>query len=462
MTLRDMTRPSLRLTFSLLFATVAAVVAVGVGALSYGQASGLIWQETDDDFDRATEAVAELTIDAGDLTPEDLVELDDDLGVDLGDVLAGSDTLIGQILGPGGQVVDEGHPQPLPVSYTDRAVAAAGDPGHTRSSEAQLDHTRVRIITVALGGGRGAIQVAQQLSEVDSLLTSLRTRITAVGVAISLAAGVCGWFVATRVTRGLVRLTRVAEEVAVTGRLDLPVPAGGRDEVGRLGTAFDRMLGQLARSRDAQQRLVQEAGHELRTPLTSMRTNIALLHRFDELPLAARGPLLTDLTMESRELIKLVNELVELATDTRELETTEPVDFAEIAGRVAQRFRTRSSREITTQADDTVVTGRPQALERALTNLVENATKFDSSGAPVEIVIHRGRVEVRDRGPGIPDLPEGRLFDRFYRAPEAQGMRGSGLGLAIVRDVVTAHGGTVFAGNRDGGGATIGFELPER
>ncbi|MDM4721401.1 ATP-binding protein [Micromonospora sp. WMMA1363] len=456
-----MARPSLRLTFSLLFASVAALVAVGVGALSYGLASTLIWRETDDHFDRAAETVAELTIDAGDLTPEDLAE-PDEYEVNLGDLLAGSDTLIGQILGPGGQVVDEGYPRPLPVSYTDRTVAASEEPGRTRISEAEVDGTRVRIITVSLGGGRGAIQVAQQLSEVDGLLTSLRTRIMAVGVAVSVAAGVCGWFVAGRVTRGLVRLTRVAEEVALTGRLDLPVPAGGRDEVGRLGAAFDTMLGQLARSKDAQQRLVQEAGHELRTPLTSLRTNIALLHRFDELPLAARGPLLTDLTVESRELINLVNELVELATDTRELEAAEPVDLTEIAEKVAQRFRTRSGREIIVRADAAAVTGRPQALERALANLVENATKFDSSGGPVEIVIRRGRVEVRDRGPGVPDLPEGRLFDRFYRAPEARRMRGSGLGLAIVRDVVTAHDGTVFARNREGGGAVIGFELPER
>ncbi|WP_262391692.1 sensor histidine kinase KdpD [Nocardiopsis sp. CNR-923] len=93
---------------------------------------------------------------------------------------------------------------------------------------------------------------------------------------------------------------------------------------------------------------------------------------------------------------------------------------------------------------------------------MENATKFDASAEPLEIVIVRGRVEVRDRGPGLPDLPEGRLFDRFYRAPEVSGTRGSGLGLAIVRDVVVAHGGTVFAHNREGGGAVIGFELPGR
>ena len=93
--------------------------------------------------------------------------------------------------------------------------------------------------------------------------------------------GLLGWLIARQVTRRLVRLTGAAEQVAATGRLDVAVPVEGTDEAGRLGAAFNEMLAALARSKDDQQRLVQDAGHELRTPLTSLRTNISVLRRYD-------------------------------------------------------------------------------------------------------------------------------------------------------------------------------------
>ena len=93
-------------------------------------------------------------------------------------------------------------------------------------------------------------------------------------------------------------------------------------------------------------------------------------------------------------------------------------------------------------------------------NLVENALKFDESGGPVEVVCSQGRVEVADRGPGFSDADLPHVFDRFFRATSARSRPGSGLGLAIVADVVEHHGGTVYAGNRPGGGAFVGFQLP--
>jgi two-component system sensor histidine kinase MprB len=78
---------------------------------------------------------------------------------------------------------------------------------------------------------------------------------------------------------------------------------------------------------------------------------------------------------------------------------------------------------------------------------------------PLEVHVDRGRVTVLDRGPGIDTADAERVFDRFYRADTARGLPGSGLGLAIVRDVALAHSGTVFAGPRPGGGATVGFTV---
>ena len=94
-------------------------------------------------------------------------------------------------------------------------------------------------------------------------------------------------------------------------------------------------------------------------------------------------------------------------------------------------------------------------------NLVENALKFDESGGPVEVVVQpRAGWRWPTAGPGSTDADLPHVFDRFFRATSARSRPGSGLGLAIVADVVERHGGTVFAGNRPGGGAFVGFQLP--
>ena len=104
--------------------------------------------------------------------------------------------------------------------------------------------------------------------------------------------------------------------------------------------------------------------------------------------------------------------------------------------------------------------GRPAALERAVTNLLDNAAKFDASGGPIRVDVAAGIVAVCDGGPGIPEADLPMVFDRFYRSADARSRPGSGLGLAIVRDVAEAHGGTVFATRREGGGARVGFSVP--
>ena len=149
---------------------------------------------------------------------------------------------------------------------------------------------------------------------------------------------------------------------------------------------------------------------------------------------------------------------IELATDQRDLEVESTVSLGEIAEVVAERARRRSGREIAVSFDGSQAVGRPQAIERAVNNLVVNALKF--SDGPVEVSVQQGRIAVSDRGPGLGDIDRTKLFDRFYRSDAARALPGSGLGLAIVRETALQHGGTVFADDRPGGGATIGFTVP--
>jgi len=371
------------------------------------------------------------------------------------------DQVLVQVLGPNGSLVLIPNSGALPVDENDVALAVGTDRSRWRWREVSIDGEPYRLVTAPIGGRSGAVQGARSLSESERVLDSLRNRTLVATLLVMVVAAAAGWLVARQITRRLVRLTGTAEQVAETGQLDVAVPVGGSDEVGRLGVAFNEMLDALAQSKQDQHRLVQDAGHELRTPLTSLRTNIAVLQRYDHLAPETRDKVFDDLASETRELSDLVNELVDLATDRRSDEPEQPVVLADAAERVAARARRRTDCPIVVAADDSVVSGRPQAIERAMSNLVDNAAKFtDDSASPIDIVVADGRVEVRDRGPGIAPDDLGHVFDRFYRAVGARSRPGSGLGLSIVRDVAESHGGTAFAENRPDGGAVVGFVLP--
>jgi two-component system sensor histidine kinase MprB len=100
-------------------------------------------------------------------------------------------------------------------------------------------------------------------------------------------------------------------------------------------------------------------------------------------------------------------------------------------------------------------------LERAISNLVDNALKWTPPDEPIEVRVEAGRLTVMDHGQGIDEVDRKRVFDRFYRSDVARTTPGSGLGLAIVHQIIQAHGGTVFVAEADGGGAVVGFEIPE-
>ena len=451
---------SLRTTFAVSFAAVTAAVTVLIGVLSYSAAARLVRVDQESVFDEVVQDLRD-EVRGNAMAPEDFSS-----AAPGHDIVRPARTDV-QVLGADGSLVDRGSPG-LPVVAADRRVAAAATAGEmVEHKDVDVGADVYRVATVALGGGRGAVQVAQEFSDTEDLLRALQQRTLVLMTAVVTAAGLFGWWLARRITHRLVILTTAAEDVARTRRLGVQVPVTGHDEVGRLGRAFDRMLGRLAQSEEDQRRLVQDAGHELRTPLTSLRTNISLLRRIDELPPDTRDELVADLTQEARELTDLVNELVDLAAGQSDNEPPRTLDLADIAEEVAGAVRRRTGRQIlVTASGDTTTDGRPHMLQRAVSNLVENATKFDREGRePVEIAVKGParpgvvRVEVLDRGPGIAEAELTRVFDRFYRAADARSLPGSGLGLSIVREVALSHGGTPFAFRRAGGGSVIGFTV---
>lgn len=365
-----------------------------------------------------------------------------------------------QYLDASGAIVSSGSnddpTRALPVDQDDLEVVARGG---TVRRDVNVDGHDLRILTVPLQGG-GAAQIARDLAETNRVLDNLRIRYIGLAVAVSTAAAAAGLWIAQRATRPLVRLTSAVESVTRTGQLDHAVAGEGKDETGRLALAFNQMLGALARSREQQQQLVQDAGHELRTPLTSLRTNVSLLRKHDRLSPDQMARTIDDISSELVELSTLVNEIVELATDRRDDEPPQLVDLRSIVERCAERVQRRRNCQVLVVSDGSVVNCRVNALERAIGNVIDNAAKFDGSGQPIEVDVRNGRVVVRDHGPGVAPDDLDRVFERFYRSVEARATPGSGLGLAIVRDVVGGHGGTVTVANAPDGGAVFTITLP--
>ncbi|MFM8858216.1 MAG: sensor histidine kinase, partial [Actinomycetota bacterium] len=179
---------------------------------------------------------------------------------------------------------------------------------------------------------------------------------------------------------------------------------------------------------------------------------------------AVRSQILTDLDQDITELRDLVEEIVTLAAQVDpasiESEPIETVGLGDLVVGVVERVRRRTGRDIEVDIDDSMVSVRPMAIERAISNLLDNAVKFDSTKGLIEVEVDAGTVTVRDRGPGIPESDLEAVFARFHRSPEARSQPGSGLGLSIVADAALAHGGGHFARRRDGGGAEVGFWIP--
>ena len=369
-----------------------------------------------------------------------------------------------QVIKSDGTVTSCGNVAALPTDDADLALAKADAPPRFRT--VTVDGTSYRVVTAHLRSGV-ALQIARDLDETDAVVASLRSRLAVLGaIAIAIAAA-GGWLVARRMVRPIEELQGATDRVASTGDLSAPVAVKGTDEIAGLATSFNSMIRALATSREQQTRLIADASHELRTPLTSLRTNAELLQRARNLTPEQHGEVVGAVVSEVDELTALMTELVELATDPTGVdEPVHDLDLAEVAADVAERTRRRSGSTITVDARNPLMLPlRPRMLDRAVSNLLENAVKYGKGPdgvARIEVRVDGGRIEVRDHGPGIDDADLALVFGRFYRAISARTAPGSGLGLAIVEQIVTRHGGKVFALNAPDGGAIVGFDIPDR
>ena len=366
------------------------------------------------------------------------------------------DVVYYQIVLPSGTVVNVGDDGLVLPSPSDRDLDDRG----TTLRSAWVGDVHLRIATVYQPQSGVYVQLGRSLTEADQTLRRLAGLLVvggAVGIAVAIGLGI----LVSRSAVGPIDDLRVAvsgitESDALGTRLDVV----GDDEVAQLATAFNGLLSQLQRSKEQQVRLVRDAGHELRTPLTALRMNLEILQRH-EVPAEERTAMLNAAHAEVEELSDLVAEVVDLATDRYEEEPFTDVDLAEVCMVVVDRLHRRNGRHVTSVVEPSVVRGKRDALDRAITNVIANADTWAPDAGTIELIVAGGTVTVRDTGPGFADDDLPHVFERFYRSDLARAKPGSGLGLSIVDQIVMDHGGTVFARNRsDGRGAVVGFTIP--
>jgi two-component system sensor histidine kinase MprB len=384
-----------------------------------------------------------------------------------GEQIGSTSATVGQVIDPTGAVVSGGG---LPVTGQVRLVANGLAP--TYFTTVTVDGNQMRELVEHLPAGTpveggiladgGALQVAT-LFNGGAELHTLAVLLSIVALIGILLAVVLGRLVARTALVPLDELTETVEVLAETTDVTQRLTPGRPDELGRLRRTFNRLLEALESSRKAQSQLVLDASHELRTPLTSLRTNLEVLRRVDELSAHDRDVLVDDVLVQLEELTDLVGDLAALARGDQEPAPREPVRLdLLVADAVAVQNTHGRAKDVAFElsSEPSWVMGHPAGLGRAVGNLLDNARKWSPAGIPVEVECAEGTVVVHDHGPGIApeDLPH--VFDRFYRAPGARGLPGSGLGLAIVAQVVKADGGTVSAENDPDGGARMTIALP--
>jgi two-component system, OmpR family, sensor histidine kinase MprB len=323
----------------------------------------------------------------------------------------------------------------------DVAVAQGTQPAYF--ADATERGQRFRVYTAAMPGASGGelVRTSRAANADNGALRTAALLLAGLTVgAAGLMYGVAR-LTAGRILRPIADLTAAAEHVSRTRDLTAGIGSSGTDEVGRLGASFDTMLAALHESVTAQRMLAADASHELRTPLTSLTTNLELLEDGAGLADPQAPALVRAAREQAGELDRLITDLLDLARYREPSVHREPARLDLLTGAAVRRLRSRAT--IDSDLQPCLVEIDPAAVERAVTNLIDNAIKWNPPDAAILVAVADGQVSVTDRGPGISDSDLPHVFERFYRAPAARGMPGAGLGLAIVGSIAEANNATM-------------------
>jgi signal transduction histidine kinase len=349
----------------------------------------------------------------------------------------------------------------------DAVVRAARVSGRAGFEDIRIGGREFRVYAapIAQAGGvaaGGAVIVASDTTDIANTIHHLGVILTLSGAVAALLAVVAAAALTRRGLAPLRRLAQAAEEIERTGDPARRLPTtglapGGRrsaDEIAQLTGVLNRMLASLERSRASERRFLADASHELRTPVTTLRGNVEYAVRH-----GADAEVLADLERDATRLARLVDGLLVLEREGAGTLELVPIELDRLVADSVRDHESTGGRLHLGTIEPVTVQGDAEALRRVLENLIDNALVHGPGGGGVDIalVAHDGHalLTVCDEGPGPDPQQHERLFERFWRGPDASQRPGSGLGLSIVAAIVERHGGRVLV---DGSAFTV--ELP--
>jgi heavy metal sensor kinase len=348
---------------------------------------------------------------------------------------------------------------PPPPSTQAVPTDPAGDRWFVASRPAQAGGQELRVLLLV------------PLRDGDAELAMLARVLAAAAPLAFLLSAAVAYLLARKALAPVDALRRSADAITVNRLSDrLPVTNPG-DELGRLATTVNAMVGRLERSFGEIRRFTADASHELRTPLTAIRMEAeAVLDR--AATVAECKALAGSILEECGRLARLTDQLLALAREDAGIADSEleRVDLGELVGGVADALRAvAEAKQVTMTADlhaGAIVTGDAIRLRQLAMNLIDNAIKYTQEGGSVQVAVASTDpgvvLVVADTGVGIPAEHLPRVFDRFYRVDRARSreLGGTGLGLSIAQSIVKGHGGSIELTSRPGSGSTATVVLP--
>jgi two-component system sensor histidine kinase ChvG len=346
----------------------------------------------------------------------------------------------------------------------------------------RVNHVGETIVSVGVPiqhmmANRGALLLSTQGGDIDRVITSARLAQLRFFLVLAIVMLVLSLSLANTIAEPVRRLADAAERVrrGIRSRQQIPDFTARSDEIGHLSRALRDMTRALYNRLDAIESFAADVAHELKNPLTSLRSALETLPRVNAGH--SRDRLIAVMQHDVRRLDRLISDISDASRLDAELTRGDagPVDVAALLRAVVSMAEDSSRGGVRVELSipvrrgknasaDYFVLGHDSRLAQVVTNLIDNACSFSEPGGIVRVALERtsarkepeGKqfvdnivITVDDDGPGIPPHALERIFERFYTDRPSQGFgQNSGLGLSISRQIVEAHGGRIWAGNR--------------
>jgi len=343
----------------------------------------------------------------------------------------------------------------------------------------QSESDELRVLNIRVPRQHLVLQLATPWQGYEDALKPMTVVIASVVLFGFCLSALGGWLLVSKTLRPISEIVKEASKMS-GDRLEPTFVAAhtvADDEIGDLVNALNAMMSRVHRAVTSQRQFTADASHDLRTPLSILRGEMELALSRERTPNEYRGVLASGLE-ETDRLIRIVNDLRDLANSDFERDNLlrrQPIELVDLATKVINGF-SRTAKEkrikigVSSLEERLTIAGDRSAIERALTNLIDNAINYTSDSGEVSVKLSRSVnqviIEVVDTGQGIDESDLQRIFDRFYRGDKSRSSNGtgrtsnSGLGLAIVKSVAVAHGGTVSVKSELGRGSTFTITLP--